>query len=420
MQTTSQDVNHPKNIARDTSASHPDTEQRALEFPRLLKPAVKAVSLVAPAVSDCGSQQSLFTERAPDEIDLLAFSQSVVQREQKRVVPEGLRPRYRRLSLRQFYEDPEFGLRRSRVKAVTQRSKAQSTLQKDIAALSVWERFCGRPESVAFDQRFAGCAIGFVTNAYASEFLTRAIQVRSYAYIQGLWGHLRWMFNEAVRLEIIARPPQPAWPRRVTTGTEDLTTIYQTDGSGILETLTLIHKRLSIAPDLQDAFRFANATGMRPIDWSMLRWEQLRLSDRPIVAFNARKTGKAQSVPLAPSTVGMLKRRRSKLLVWHPDTLVFPGLTNPNAHDPEKSAPARRRTALLKWILRAVGLSAITFERPWQVCRATCNERLERHQGGAGQFVLGHANTLNSRSYREPSGMVFDAVCSLPQPECWS
>jgi uncharacterized protein (DUF2062 family) len=36
-----------------------------------------------------------------------------------------------------------------------------------------------------------------------------------------------------------------------------------------------------------------------------------------------------------------------------------------------------------------------------------------------GQFVLGHASTLNSVSYREPSGLIYEAVTTLPQPDCF-
>jgi hypothetical protein len=53
------------------------------------------------------------------------------------------------------------------------------------------------------------------------------------------------------------------------------------------------------------------------------------------------------------------------------------------------------------------------------VGRLTCNERLEGHQPGSGQFVLGHANTLNSVSYREPSGLIYEAVTTLPQPDAF-
>jgi hypothetical protein len=95
---------------------------------------------------------------------------------------------------------------------------------------------------------------------------------------------------------------------------------------------------------------------------------------------------------------------------------LFPGRSNPLSHDPERSRPARRRNALVKQLLAGVGLD---FEKPWQACRATCNERLESCRQGSGQFVLGHCLTLNSRSYRQPDQLIYEAVNTVPQPACF-
>lgn len=395
-------------------------------FPRIAtpKPAISDPSahrIISP-VRTQPAEPPPVAEVSADAVDLMAFSQLVSGQQTVRVIPEAGRERYRMMTLRQFYDDTDFGLRSVREKAVAARATAAGTFEKDGTAVSMWERYCGRPPSIAMGDKFGGCLLGMITDEYATAFIESAMTHKSHDYVRGCWNHLRWMFNEAVRLQVLEAAPQiTRWPKKVTSGTDDLTTIYQQPGESICETLQSVNDAMAANPDLQDAFQFANATGMRPVDWSLVRWEQLRLEcDRPLVSFQARKTQKQQTVPLARCTVRMLERRRKQLLTYSPDALVFRGLTNPTAKHPEKSRPARRRTLALKIALAGIGLDPEKqFKKPWQICRATTNERLERYQPGAGQFVLGHCSTLNSRSYREPSGMVFDAVSHLEQPECW-
>jgi len=165
------------------------------------------------------------------------------------------------------------------------------------------------------------------------------------------------------------------------------------------------------------AFVTAVNVGPRAVDLFTLRWEDFSFfAERPVVEFTARKTGKRQVVPLAEVTLRQLDRWKRASGVLLPVGLVWPELTDAAARDPERSRAARDRNARFKRILATLG---IAHERPWQVCRLTCNERLERHRPGAGQFVLGHASTLNSVSYRDPSGLIYEAVSTLPQPECF-
>lgn len=369
------------------------------------------------------------------DVDLMEFSKTIASGRKLKVVPEPERERYRQMSLTEFWADPDFGL--------NLREVSMGTRARQRGALSRWERFCGRPESIPFGDRFSGCVLGCVTDEYLTEFAATLVEAGGLAHAttKSTCGHLATLFNHAVNLKVIETAPKVLrWPRKTQTAEEDLTTIYQADGCGILETLERIHRALNGQQDLQDGFQFANSIGARPVDLFCLRWNQFSLDgDRPRVSFVARKTQKVQVVPLSPAVLRMLHRRKGDA---EEDDLVFPTLTNPkHKESPEHSVNARRRKRAIKEAIVRAGLDewiekqfyrtvgdeprAVTFRdlkifsKPFQAARATCNERLERVQVGAGQFVLGHCATLNSRSYREPSGMVFDAVQRLPEPECW-
>jgi len=234
-------------------------------------------------------------------------------------------------------------------------------------------------------------------------FLERLTQATCAATAKSTWSHLRTVFKAAVRLRAIVDAPVPEQET-----VDAKATIYKPSQ------IEAAYRALAPHPDLQVAFVLSLNAGLRPVDLFALSWNNVELdTERPLLDFTSQKTSKQQGVPLAPVTVAHLmrlpssRRRIGKL---------FPGRQGEHAKDRERSRPARTRSALVKKLLAAV---RIRYSKPFQAGRATCNERLEAHRQGSGQFVLGHALTLNSRSYRQPDQMIFEAITTVPQPECF-
>ena len=277
--------------------------------------------------------------------------------------------------------------------------RAKNTISNYDNALSLWERCAPKSDN----PRWAGMPLGKIRKEYCEAFLTAAAKVVSVGTVKSRWKHLHAIFNHAADNGVIARAPNPELP----TEGNKLTAIL-TD-----EQLDAGYRALADHLSLQVAFVVAVNTGLRPVDLFLLRRDALQAGNRPCLAVTAKKTGKAQTLPLADVTVKQLAR-----LPDHPDLrgYYFGHLTSVEAADPERSRAARDRNALFKSLLANAG---IDFIWPWQTCRATCNERLESHREGSGQFMLGHGNTLNSKSYREPSKLIYEAVNSVPQPSCF-
>ena len=377
---------------------------------------------IAPAAADAASSGlagGSDARSAADDALLLEYEQQVLAGGAPLTVPPELVDTYRRLPLTPFYFDAQFGCDRERAADLDAGLIKPKTRQKDKPARSCWERFCPRPEGWPADKPWQGLGVGIVTDAYVTEFLRNALRRHRRKTMVGYWNHLRWMFNVAVSRGLRDRAPKVSWPKATEV---EYAAVWQRDDESILETISVIWRSLRADPNLQDAFLMSCNVGMRPVDLFLTRWNQLTLDgNRPAVEFVARKTGKQQTVPLAPCVVAMLKRRRGELL-FETDGLVFPTLVNAEAKDTEHTAPAKRRTLKCKAVLSLLGFKCDEgegFEKPWQVSRATTNERLEAHRPGSGVFVLGHDLTLNSTSYRKPSAMIFDAVATLPQPDCW-
>lgn len=223
------------------------------------------------------------------------------------------------------------------------------------------------------------------------------------ATCQSTWSHLRAIFSRAVQVRAIERVPDPVWPPAIDDA--EPKSLYDDAQLGA------VYRALHRSTDLQVAFVVAVNCGPRAQDLFGLRWENFALSiERPRLEYVARKTGKRQCIPLAACTVAQLRRwqRAAGVIVTAGEAcgLIWP-------HWQAERARKRATLARFKRVLATLG---IRHAKPWQVARLTCNERLERHRPGAGQFVLGHSNTLNSRSYREPSGLIWEAVTTLPQP----
>jgi integrase len=323
-------------------------------------------------------------------------------------------------TVRQFYANPRYGLEAQRRARVSAGTLAAGTIAKDRQAINRWEVHSQRPPNWPAGQAWQGRPLAWITDQHVTDTLSamRTAELSGQT-IRSTWAHLRTIFHHAVEVKALERAPEPTWGKdhgaaagKEMYGDEQLGTIYAALAGDV---------------DLQVAFVVSVNVGPRTVDLFLLRWENFALHrDRPVVEYTARKTGKRHCVPLAAVTVEQLERWRkvSGALGESPlagasglGGLVWPGLTDPEGADPERSRPARSRNARFKRLLAGLG---ICHEKPWQVGRLTCNERLERHRPGAGQFVLGHANSLNSVSYREPSGLVWEAVRTLPQPGCFS
>jgi integrase len=334
-------------------------------------------------------------------------------------VPEAERESFAQTTtLRQFWAHPLYGLERARRQHVTDGTLAGASLVKDVQGLNRWERFSPRPGDWPAQRPWLGRPLAWITDQHVTDTLAAMRGELAGQTVRSTWFHLRTIFNRAVEVKALERAPEPAWAKG-DAGDRAAAKQAYSDAQ-----LVEIYTALDGQPDLQVAFVVSCNVGPRTVDLFCLRWEDLSLgSDRPTVEYVARKTGKRHRVPLAACTVQQLRRwaRHCGLLPLAGASgyggQVWPDLTDASAGEPEQSRAARRRNARFKGVLATLG---IEHAKPWQVGRLTCNERLERHRPGSGQFVLGHANTLNSVSYREPSGMVFEAITTLPQPACFA
>ena len=331
--------------------------------------------------------------------EVIAVAESVARDFSDLVIPESQRAEVSRsVSLRQFWASwmlPEQSRRLDSGKLST------DSISKYRQAINRWERIT-RPADWDQARSWPGIPVGYITGRYLTSFLDALGKNLATATVRSTWWHLRAILNYAVRLRAIDVAPAP---EPVSPGNEKAT-IYRSFE------LDAVFQALAAAPDLQVAFVLACNAGMRPSDLFTLRWQNVDLGDAAIVHWKAEKTGKEQAVPLAPITVGHLLRLPGR---GQPQALLFPGRVNPDAADPERSRPARRRNALVQQLLTDAGITS-QFSKPWQAARATCNERLEAVQEGVGQFVLGHSLGLNAKSYRQPSAIIRDAILRVPQP----
>lgn len=336
--------------------------------------------------------------------DVIAASQAMAGEQTVEVVPPEEREEYARsTTLWQFYHD---WMEADRRRSVDRGILAAKTLQKDRQSLRRWARFT-QPEHWPSHQKWPGPTLAYITQRVVENWIDRARDALAYTTVKGSWSHLRAILNEAVRRHAIDVAPRI----RLQEQHDD---DFSCNEFWTASEIDRLYNGLSIFPDLQTAFVLGCNGGMRSVDLFLLEWKAFEPPAKPgdvaFITFRSRKTKKKQRIPLAPVTTAHVMR------LPRVDQYLFPGLSSPDAVDPEKSMAARRRTFLLKQVAAALG---IEIEKPWQRCRVTCNERMERHSFGAGQFLLGHAMTLNSRSYRDPSDLIVDAVMTVDQPECF-
>lgn len=349
----------------------------------------------------------------PADLRLLFAGVAAAHDDGWRPIPPDQRQHVRETYTLQAFYDRYLADRRS--EQVAKGELARGTREKELQALRRWSEWDRRqqPDEWPADQQWAGLPLAWLTGAYVQRWLHELRQELAVATVRSTWYQLRTVLNAAVRLKAIDQAPRPnAVVFEESDDDEDL--FCRTWSPAELDA---IFRGLAETPDLQVAFVLACNVGARPVDLFCLRWEQVRLdTDRPVIRFRARKTGKLHGIPLAGLTVAHLKRlRRSQLFE---QGLLFPGRSAASASDPERSKSARRRNAIIKAAISAAGVDPVP-NKPWQICRATCNTRLENHRPGCGRFVLGHANGVNAVSYHDPSELVFEAIDSLPQPLVW-
>jgi integrase len=225
------------------------------------------------------------------------------------------------------------------------------------------------------------------------------------------------MLNEARRSGIISTVPGFAFPkvsRRAVNEDHRETLIYEIDGD-LLGTLDRIHAAIT-DDELRLAFICGASFGPRTEDLLTLTWANFDLTgERPVVRYVAEKTGTFHVVPLAGWLAGVMRASQSD------PVFVFPTLISHKSKDPRKSRASRRAVSGLKAAALAAGFEFAgrkpQEQKPFQVLRATCNERFERHHRRAGEWILGHGMTgVNRTSYQNPGSDIYLAVNSLPQP----
>lgn len=379
---------------------------------------------------------------------ILEISARVAAGTVRLVVPVQQRSDFAALPLRTWYECPVYGPSVQRLKDIAAGRTAAGTMTKDLSAIAVFERFT-RPAD--WTGEWPGISISAINHEYLREWISAALAGGlSKGYLEPLTGHLAWMLSVAVDREVLPRVPKKPPVRQIAASKagqlfddDDLAVIFETDGQ-ILETLDRIHDELAADFELQTAFVLAVSVGLRPSDLFSLCWSDLRSIDgTPAICSTPEKTkrhGTKVRIPIAPCVCARLEelRRRADVACCNagqckgetaaesaqtaPQTdtagLIFPRLTSAIAKDPEHSHAARRRNAAMRSAAERAGfVFPSRRSKPWQVARATANERLERHCAGIGEFVLGHATgSVNKKHYRQRWSEAVAAVNSLPQP----
>jgi len=321
-----------------------------------------------------------------------------------KLVSDDDRPRYAaQTTLREFYQHCQSG----RFEMVGRQSRTKSTAEKDVQALSAWER-ATRPEDWPADQAWLGPSLAFIEDSSSAWFYSVfermhvGVGLSAASVNGGIRGALLTILNHAVKVRAMTRRPecerlkQPA----------KLADIYSEE-----DVENTVHQLLKAGhEEIATAFLFDLSVGVRSADLFSLTREQITLDtrSRPVLELSAEKTGKSQRIPLAPSVRALIDRRCPA------SGPLFPSFFSPNALRPNQTKPARRRNDFLKAAQTACGIERL---KPWQSCRSTLNERLESTPGGegVGEFVLGHsAKRVNARSYRNPTEVVYRTINALP------
>lgn len=281
-------------------------------------------------------------------------------------------------SIRQLFVER---IQPERLREVRGGALSAETLNKDRQAINRWEA-CTRPRDWDSNLNWPGVPLGMLSAPMISHFFTR---MREEGYADGTISstrcHFATIIHAAQRLDLVDHFDIPE-----TSVERSENRIYSHDEA------TSAYLALRNKPSLQAAFVLDLGCGARPSDLFSLKWEHVRLNDRPIVRFTSIKAGRFQSVPLHPVVVSHLERLPTRF------GYLFPDLCSPGSKNPEKTTVARRRTTLLKSLLFNAGVGDIVngelveIDKPFQVCRSTAGTWIERVARGMSSVLLGHAS----------------------------
>lgn len=318
---------------------------------------------------------------------------------ERRLVPEAERATYgQQATLRRFWMDcdPVTG----RFEPMGRKTRAKGTVDKERQALNRFENY-SRPVDHPAGQPWGGPSLLWLAEhpKYLDAVFARMGLQLSTATVAATKSHLMVILNHAVAMRAIPAKPKPE-------------PIYREDGDvRILSPAELdaLFNVLKPHPQLLAATITALHCGPRAEDLFLLRWDSF-LPDaqgRRIAKFTAQKTGKLQGIPILEPTWWFLDK------LPRTSACVFDGLCSPDAKEPEKSRPARKRNVLMKFLCETAGIK--NLPKPWQSLRRTCNERLETVAPGVGQFVLGHSlKGVNAENYRQPTEAVWAGMAKVP------
>lgn len=308
-------------------------------------------------------------------------------------------------TLRQFYEHCRSGL----YDAIGRRGRKDSSEEKDRQAISAWER-ATRPSDWSSQEAWLGPSLSFIESASSAwlfhvfERMRDAVGLSVGSVNGGIRGSLLTILNHAVKVRAITRRPSCERLREA----QRLADIYSEEDVE----QTVDHLLSRGHDDVAVAFLFDLHVGLRSSDLFAAKRESIRkdVRGRPVFEITATKTEKHQLIPIAPAVMSMIDRH---CVASGP---LFPAFFSDSPKRPSNTKPARRRNEFLKEALASAGINRT---KPWQCCRATCNERLESLKEGVGQFVLGHsAKGVNARSYRNPTEIVYRTVNEVPLYSC--
>ena len=306
-----------------------------------------------------------------------------------------------RTTIREFYGHCCAG----RFDAVGRLSRKPATAEKDVQAISAWERGT-RPSDWPAEQVWCGPSLAFIEESSSAwlfsvfERMHVGVGLSAGSVNGGIRGALLTILNHAIKVRAIARRPDCERLREE----QHLAEIYSEDEveQTVDQLLVAGHDELAVA------FLFDLQVGLRSSDLFRATRESIRkdVRGRPLFEIAATKTEKHQAIPLAPAVMSLINRHCPS------SGPLFPAYFSEAAKRPSNTKPARRRNDFLKAAQTACGIQRL---KPWQCCRATCNERLESIKEGVGQFVLGHsAKGVNARSYRNPTEVVYRTINEVP------
>ncbi len=336
------------------------------------------------------------------DVEWAAWNARQISSYQPRHVPPERREQYAAATtLRQFYLDCSEG----RWEPVgRKKGRSRGTEAKERQALNRWEKYT-RPDDWPANRPWPGPSLAMIESVsveFFGDLFDRMIAGGLASdTVKSTRSHLNVLINHAFKVRAILKAPQS---RSIGNSTAK-TRIYTPD-----EVEKIFNVFEAVNHSLAVAYWIALHVGPRAVDLFLLKKTSIIQDSRGrrLIDFESRKTHKLQAIPISDATWKQIQS-----LPQTDSPYLFPGMSSAEAEEPEKSYAARIRNSLTKQLLHSVGIKDV--DKPWQVARATCNERYESHRPGVGHFITGHGKQgVNARSYREPTEAVHEAVRTLP------